>query len=111
MRKCFPRAKKCFIRQKHVRVYSQDNFTEDRLNRQLLLENMEIKMNKQTSRAIYNKRFSNVEPVFSHITWVRGFKRFTVWGKAKVKAQWLFVCFVHNIYKIMKYSRFARQMA
>ena len=63
------------------------------------------KVNSEEGKQIYSTRFSNIEPVFGHIEEHRKFRRFHVWGLEKAQAQWHFVCFVHNIYKIIHYSK------
>jgi hypothetical protein len=40
----------------------------------------------------------------------RGLKCFSFRGKAKVNAQWLFYCLVHNICKVQRYERIAKPL-
>jgi hypothetical protein len=42
-----------------------------------------------------------VEPVFSHIKEPRGFRRFSLRGVFKVRAEWNLVCLCHNLIKIL----------
>jgi hypothetical protein len=51
-------------------------------------------------RAIYDRRFATVEPVFANIRHNKRMNRFTLRGQVKVDAQWKLMCLVHNIEKI-----------
>lgn len=51
-------------------------------------------------RAIYDRRFATVEPVFANLRHNKGMRRFTLRGQTKVDAQWKLMCLVHNIEKL-----------
>ena len=57
------------------------------------------KIDTEEGRREYSKRIGAIEPVFANITHTLGLKRFSLRGKAKVTAQWLAFCLVHNIGK------------
>jgi hypothetical protein len=42
-----------------------------------------------------------VEPVFGHIKEPRGFRRFSLRGVVKVRAEWTLVCLCHNLIKLL----------
>ena len=63
-------------------------------------ERMREKIDSSMGRHIYSQRLGTVEPVFGNLESNKGLKRFTLRGKAKVNAQWLMYCMVHNIEKI-----------
>ena len=62
------------------------------------------KIDTEQGRREYSKRLGTIEPVFANITHTLGLKRFSMRGKAKVTAQWLAFCIVHNIGKIQRYG-------
>lgn len=69
-----------------------------------LLKQMQEKIDSRKGRHIYSKRLGTVEPVFGNINTNKRLNRFTLRGKAKVNAQWLMYCMVHNIEKIQHYG-------
>jgi len=64
------------------------------------VERMKRKLQTKAGAAIYAARKTIVEPVFGQIKQVRGFRRFSLRGLAKVKAEWALVCLTHNILKL-----------
>ena len=64
------------------------------------VERMRRKLQTKAGAAIYAARKAIVEPVFGQIKQVRGFRRFSMRGLAKVKAEWALVCATHNILKL-----------
>ena len=60
------------------------------------------KLQTMAGAAIYAARKGIVEPVFGQIKQVRGFRRFSMRGLAKVKAEWALVCATHNILKLYR---------
>jgi transposase len=66
------------------------------------VERMKRKLLTQAGAAIYATRKSIVEPVFGQIKEARGFRRFSLRGLEKVKAEWALVCATHNILKIYR---------
>jgi len=70
-------------------------------NKEPLRQEMNIKMEKDASKAIYKERKVIVEPVFGQIK-NTGFRGFSVRGKEKVAGEFSLVCAVHNIKKIVR---------
>jgi transposase len=66
------------------------------------VERMKRKLLTQAGAAIYAARKGIVEPVFGQIKEVRGFRRFSLRGLEKVKAEWALVCATHNILKMLR---------
>jgi hypothetical protein len=64
------------------------------------VERMKRKLLTKAGVAIYAARKAIVEPVFGQIKEVRGFRRFSLRGLEKVKAEWALVCATHNILKM-----------
>jgi transposase len=63
-------------------------------------ERMRYKLRTAEGRAVYKLRKAIVEPVFGQIKEARGFRRFLLRGKAKVEAEWQFICATHNLLKL-----------
>lgn len=70
-----------------------------------LAEKMKAKIDLLAGKTIYAKRIATAEPPFAHIRHVMGLNYFTLRGKAKVNAQWLLFCSVHNLKKIFRYGK------
>jgi transposase len=70
-------------------------------NKEPLRQEMNSKMEKDASKAIYKERKVIVEPVFGQIK-NAGFRGFSVRGKEKVAGEFSLVCAVHNIKKIVR---------
>jgi transposase len=66
------------------------------------VERMKRKLLTKAGAAIYATRKSIVEPVFGQIKEARGFRRFSLRGLKKVKAEWALVCTAHNLLKLYK---------
>ena len=66
-----------------------------------LRQQMNSKMEKDDSKAVYKERKVIVEPVFGQIKNM-GFREFSVRGKEKAAGEFSLVCAVHNIKKIAK---------
>jgi len=69
------------------------------------LEAMKQKLKSEAGRAIYKMRKAIVEPVFGQIKEWRGFRRFSVRGKSKVRAEWKLICMTHNLLKLFRSGR------
>jgi len=67
-------------------------------------EQMRAKLRTARGRAVYGLRKGVVEPVFGQIKGVRGFRRFSLRGLAKIKGEWCLVCLTHNLLKIWRYG-------
>jgi transposase len=66
-------------------------------------EKMRAKLQTERGRAVYGLRKGLVEPVFGQIKGARGFRRFSLRGLAKVRAEWRLVCLTHNLLKLWRY--------
>jgi transposase len=66
------------------------------------VERMTRKLQTKAGAAIYAARKAIVEPVFGQIKEARGFRRFSLRGLAKVRAEWALVCAAHNILKVYR---------
>lgn len=66
------------------------------------VERMKRKLQTQAGAMIYAARKAIVEPVLGQIKQVRGFRRFSMRGLAKVQAEWALVCATHNILKVYR---------
>ena len=66
-------------------------------------EQMQAKVGTQQGRAVYGLRKGVVEPVFGQIKAARGFRRFSLRGLEKIRAEWRLVCLTHNLLKIWRY--------
>ena len=67
-------------------------------------DKMRAKLRTPLGRAVYGLRKGVVEPVFGQIKAARGFRRFSLRGLEKVRAEWSLVCLTHNLLKIWRYS-------
>ncbi|HEQ60483.1 MAG TPA: IS1182 family transposase [Firmicutes bacterium] len=65
-------------------------------------ERMKRKLRTLKGRATYSKRKAIVEPVFGQIKEVRGFRRFSLRGLEKVRAEWTLICLTHNLLKLFR---------
>jgi len=54
-------------------------------------------------RALYAMRKAIVEPVFAHIKERRGFRRFSMRGLRKARAEWSLICTTHNLMKLYRH--------
>ena len=61
---------------------------------------MRERIDSPQGRALYDRRFPTVEPVFGNIRHNKGLNRFNLRGRHKVNGQWLLYCLVHNIEKL-----------
>jgi transposase len=66
------------------------------------VDRMRRKLQTKAGAAIYAARKVIVEPVFGQIKQARGFRRFSLRGLAKVRAEWALVCATHNILKMYR---------
>jgi len=65
---------------------------------------MQHKLRTEAGRAIYRRRKVIVEPVFGQIKEQRGFRRFSMRGLEKVRAEWKLVCAAANLLKLFRYA-------
>jgi len=66
-------------------------------------EKMRAKLQTERGQAVYGLRKGVVEPVFGQIKAARGFRRFSLRGLEKIRAEWRLVCLTHNLLKIWRY--------
>jgi len=76
--------------------------TVTRDGRESLMEEMRQKLKTPEGKKVYQKRMYTVEPVFGNIQGNRGKIMMSLRGKVKVKGEWLLMCLVHNIKKIVR---------
>ena len=67
-----------------------------------LRERMKQKLASDAGRDLYRMRKAIVEPVFGQIKEWRGFRRFSLRGLRKVRAEWALVCLTHNLLKLFR---------
>lgn len=91
---CSYKSRCCQSRKGEARTIRTDD-------KEWLRQQMNAKMEEESSKEIYKKRKVIVEPVFGHIK-NSGFRRFSVRGKEKVAGEFSLVCATHNIKKIAK---------
>lgn len=84
----------CSSKKGEPRTVQTDNYEP-------LRQEMRNKMDQESSKQIYRKRKTIVEPVFGQIK-NSGFRRFHLRGYKKVQGEFSLVCSVHNIKKIVK---------
>ena len=63
---------------------------------------MARKLASPTGKAIYARRKAVVEPPFGQIKEARRFRRFSLRGLTKVRAEWTLVCLTHNVLKLFR---------
>jgi len=89
----------CVVREKctkgQVRTVTRDG-------REWLMEAMRQKLKTPEGKKTYQKRMYTVEPVFGNIQGDRGKIILSLRGRVKVKGEWLLMCLVHNIKKIVR---------
>lgn len=73
-------------------------------------QRMARKLATKRGRAHYARRKVIVEPVFGQTKEARGFRRFSLRGKAEASAEWQLVCAVHNLGKLFRSGRAGRVM-
>jgi len=61
------------------------------------------KLEQPEKQAIYHKRKRVDEQVFGQIRGELGFRDLTMLGRDLARAQWLFVCAVHNVMKAVRH--------
>jgi hypothetical protein len=66
------------------------------------MEAMRQKLKTPEGKKTYQKRMYTVEPVFGNIQGDRGKIILSLRGRVKVKGEWLLMCLVHNIKKIVR---------
>lgn len=102
--------KQCSFRKQCLRSENQKEprtfvwFKTHLSEHQTYTKRMIKKIDTDEGRREYAKLLGAIEPVFANITHTLGLKRFSLRGKAKVTAQWLAFCLVHNIGKIQRYG-------
>lgn len=62
---------------------------------------MRAKLDTEEGRRVYAQRKAIVEPVFGQTKEARGFRRFSLRGLPKVRAEWTLVCLCGNLLKLV----------
>jgi transposase len=65
---------------------------------------MRHKLRTEAGHAVYKRRKAIVEPVFGQIKEQRGFRRFSLRGLEKARAEWKLVCATANLLKLFLYG-------
>ena len=78
--------------------------------KQLIRAEMRARLKKPEKQAIYRKRKWVAEQVIGQIKEGLGFRGVTVRGKRYARAQWLFVCAVHNVMKAVRFITYMREL-
>jgi transposase len=78
--------------------------------KQLIRAEMRPRLKEPEKRAIYRKRKWVAEQVIGQIKEGLGFRGVTVRGKEFARAQWLFVCAVHNVMKAVRFIADSRKL-
>ena len=65
---------------------------------------MRARLKDPAKQAIYRKRKWVAEQVFGQIKEGLGFRGFTVRSEDFARAQWFFVCAVHNVMKAVRFA-------
>jgi len=71
--------------------------------KQLIRAEMRARLKQPEKQAIYWKRKWVAEQVFGQIKGGLGFRDLTIRGQDLARAQWLFVCAVHNVMKTVRH--------
>jgi len=92
-------------RQKHGDKALPDEEKEEKAEGLSVADKMRNKLRTKSGHQIYRYRKAIVEPVFGQIKEARGFRRFSMRGLEKVKAEWTLVCLTHNLLKLFRSGR------
>jgi len=92
---CPYRSRCCKSKKVNPRTISTDD-------KEPLRQEMVAKMKEESSKEIYKKRKTIVEPVFGQIKKNMGFRGFSVRGFIKAGGEFSLVCAAHNIKKVVK---------
>ena len=92
-------------RQKHGDKALPDEEKEEKAEGLSVADKMRNKLRTKSGHEIYRYRKAIVEPVFGQIKEARGFRRFSMRGLEKVKAEWTLVCLTHNLLKLFRSGR------
>jgi transposase len=91
--------RECSVRE---RCTTGETRTVSRDGRESLLEAMRQKLRSKERKRIYAKRGYTVEPVFGEIKWDGRKPSMDLRGLVKVRGEFLPMCLVHNVKKIVK---------
>lgn len=89
-------------RQKHGDRAIPDEEKTEEAEELSVADKMRSKLRTKAGHEIYRFRKAIVEPVFGQIKEARGFRRFSMRGLTKVKAEWTLVCMTHNLLKLFR---------
>jgi transposase len=97
-----------------LRIYCLKPGEERRLllikKKQLVRAGMRARLKNPAKQAIYRKRKWVAEQIIGQIKEGLGFRGVTVRGKEFARAQWLFVCAVHNVMKAVRFITGLRRL-
>ena len=96
---CPYRSRCCKSKKVNPRTISTDD-------KEPLRQEMVAKMKEESSKEIYKKRKTIVEPVFGQIKKNMGFREFSMRGFIKAGGEFSLVCAAHNIKKIVLSIRY-----
>lgn len=68
-----------------------------------LAQRMRAELATEAGRALYRMRQAIVEPVIGYIKDMRGFRRFSLRGLSRVRAEWRIICTTHNLLKLFRH--------
>jgi hypothetical protein len=98
----------CKLRQ-HCLKAKKDKRVLEISEDQLLHGKMRARLLQPEKQAIYRKRKWVAEQNMGQIKESLGFRGVTMRGKAYARAQWLFVCAVHNVMKVVRFISRGRE--
>jgi transposase len=90
-----PLASRCLLNGGKQRTIRRDQYTQVR-------ERHARKMQTEAARAQYKKRMGIAEPTFGFVKGFWRIRQFLLRGKAKVDAEWRWICAAYNINKMLK---------
>lgn len=70
-------------------------------------QRMARKLRTKKGREAYAKRKGIIEPIFGQVKQVLGFRQFALRGLAAMRAEWRWMCAVHNLLKLWRHSQVA----
>jgi transposase len=70
-----------------------------------IAEVMRTQLKTDTGKQRYRQRAGTVEPVFGRAKQQLGFRRFSLRGQQKVRAEWALICCTHNLWKLFQHRR------
>ena len=97
-----PDCESCTLRRQCLKI-GEERRTLLVKRKQLIRAEMRARVKQPEKQVIYRKRKWVAEQVFGQIKVGLGFREFTMRGENHARAQWLFVCSVHNVMKAVRH--------